>query len=170
MIKELYLALGCPYSESKWNIMNTNGDEIRNSEKPELSLLRKKIKSLNLVYGGLFLISFFLLVYASASQKPAPLWMGVIDGVIAFLVVGLSLYLYVAVTRFSKQSAFALSYKRFIKYFEVAATFTGILFFVLWLKRESLDFNILLPGLAWRMFILLYTIPFFAFVRGSHET
>ncbi len=72
--------------------MYTNGEVNRNSDKPEFSVLRKKIKSVNLVYVALYFISSFLLVYASASQKRAPLWIGLTDGVIAFLIVGLSFY------------------------------------------------------------------------------
>jgi len=29
----------------------------------------------------------------------------------------------------------------------------------IWWYRDSLDFNILLPGLAWRAWLVLYTIP-----------
>jgi hypothetical protein len=28
-----------------------------------------------------------------------------------------------------------------------------------WLWRDQLDWNILLPGLPWRLFITLYTLP-----------
>ncbi|HVD30540.1 MAG TPA: hypothetical protein VNE19_02360 [Methylomirabilota bacterium] len=30
----------------------------------------------------------------------------------------------------------------------------------MWWYREALDFNVLLPGLAWRTWLVLYTLPF----------
>ncbi len=35
----------------------------------------------------------------------------------------------------------------------------AIVLAAIWWYRESLDFNILLPGLAWRTWHVLYTIP-----------
>jgi len=35
----------------------------------------------------------------------------------------------------------------------------AIVLAAIWWYRESLDFNILLPGLAWRTWLVLYTTP-----------
>jgi len=42
----------------------------------------------------------------------------------------------------------------------VAAIVPALLFVAIWWYRESLDINVLLPGLAWRLWIVLYTLPF----------
>ncbi len=41
----------------------------------------------------------------------------------------------------------------------VAAVGPALVLAAIWWYRESLDFNVLLPGLAWRTWLILYTIP-----------
>lgn len=41
----------------------------------------------------------------------------------------------------------------------VAAIVPALGLLAIWWYRESLDFNILLPGLAWRTWLVLYTVP-----------
>jgi amino acid transporter len=41
----------------------------------------------------------------------------------------------------------------------IAAIVPALVLVALWLYRDSLDFNVLLPGLAWRTWIVLYTLP-----------
>jgi hypothetical protein len=40
----------------------------------------------------------------------------------------------------------------------------------LWLYRDLLDFNILLPGLAWRTFFFLSILPHAATLWGAEQT
>ena len=48
----------------------------------------------------------------------------------------------------------------------IAAIVPALALAAIWWYRESLDFNILLPGLAWRTWLVLYTVPSaLAFVR-----
>ena len=41
----------------------------------------------------------------------------------------------------------------------VAAIVPALMLAAIWWYRDSLDFNVLLPGLAWRTWLVLYTIP-----------
>lgn len=41
----------------------------------------------------------------------------------------------------------------------VAAIVPALVLVAIWWYRDSLDFNILLPGLAWRTWLVLYTLP-----------
>lgn len=41
----------------------------------------------------------------------------------------------------------------------VAAIVPTLVLVAIWWYRDSLDFNVLLPGLAWRTWLVLYTIP-----------
>ena len=41
----------------------------------------------------------------------------------------------------------------------IATTVPALVLVAIWWYRESLDLNILLPGLAWRTWLVLYTIP-----------
>lgn len=42
----------------------------------------------------------------------------------------------------------------------VAAVVPALVLAAMWWYREALDFNVLLPGLAWRTWLVLYTIPY----------
>ncbi|HEY7625244.1 MAG TPA: hypothetical protein VIA63_09490 [Candidatus Limnocylindria bacterium] len=41
----------------------------------------------------------------------------------------------------------------------VAAIVPALVLAAMWWYRDSLDFNVLLPGLAWRTWLVLYTLP-----------
>ena len=41
----------------------------------------------------------------------------------------------------------------------VNSTAPSVVLIAAWLLRERLDWNILLPGFAWRLFIMLYAMP-----------
>ncbi|MDQ2913061.1 MAG: hypothetical protein M3T56_07375 [Chloroflexota bacterium] len=41
----------------------------------------------------------------------------------------------------------------------VAAFLPALVLAAIWWYRDSLNFNVLLPGLAWRTWLVLYTIP-----------
>jgi hypothetical protein len=42
----------------------------------------------------------------------------------------------------------------------VAAIVPALVLATIWWYRDALDFNVLLPGLAWRTWLVLYTLPF----------
>jgi hypothetical protein len=41
----------------------------------------------------------------------------------------------------------------------VASTIPPVVLAVLWQFHARIDWNIMLPGLAWRLFLLVYTLP-----------
>jgi len=41
----------------------------------------------------------------------------------------------------------------------LAATVPALMLVAIWWYRDSLDLNVLLPGLAWRTWLVLYTVP-----------
>ena len=97
-----------------------------------------------------------LLLWASTLAVPMQAgqvtWQGIVDVGTAFAVVILAMILYTRARPLANEPAVSLSY----------AIATGVVvtaLVLMWLFRERLDFNVLLPGLAWRMFVLMQTLP-----------
>ena len=96
-------------------------------------------------------ISASLLTWAALTHGAAPRWAGVADVLLAFTIVGTAL---VFRTRAVHRRAIGIS-----SAYVVATTLVPAVTVALWWFRGRLDFNILLPGLAWRSFILLELMP-----------
>jgi hypothetical protein len=97
-----------------------------------------------------------LLLWASTLVVPIQpgqvTWQGLVDVGAAFAVVVLALVLYTRARPLVNETSMRLSYGM--------ATMVVVAALVLmWLFHERLDFNVLLPGLAWRMFVLFQTLP-----------
>lgn len=97
-----------------------------------------------------YLVSTYLVLYASASDVPVPRWVGYLDVGVVLLIVFLSF------TIFWKGK----DNPRFLPAYLAALNIVPLIFLGMWVYRDSLDFNILLPGLAWRTFLFLHTLPY----------
>jgi hypothetical protein len=101
---------------------------------------------------GQLIVSFALLLWASTTPAPLPRWGGPIDGVIAFTLVGTLALLYQTAAKRVGLAELRASHR-------VATTLPAVIFILLWLSQHRLIWNVLLPGLAWRSFVLLSAIP-----------
>ena len=106
-----------------------------------------------LTYGSLFIVSVTLLFTASLfSANTLPAWGGPADVAIAFVIVLSAFWFY------NKTGRAQLDHQTRISY-AVASILPAILLVILWLLHRKLDFNIVLTGLAWRLYILFQILP-----------
>ena len=90
----------------------------------------------------LFAISTVKLLIASTAKTPVPAWGGYLDVGIVILIAFTGFTIY---QRNKATPRFDISYPTVV--YVVPLIFVGM-----WLYRNSFDFNILLPGLAWRTY------------------
>jgi amino acid transporter len=97
-------------------------------------------------------VSLGLLLIAS-TRADLPPWGGPLDGIIAFTLVGTGLLIW-------RRAGDRAGLREFRIGHGVAAVLPALVLAAIWWYRDSLDFNILLPGLAWRTWLVLYSLPF----------
>lgn len=97
-------------------------------------------------------VSLALLLIASTGRERLPSWAGPVDGVIAFLVVATLALVHARSA--SRVEATTLRASQTAMTVIVPGAFV-----LLWLFRDRLDWNILMPGLAWRSFVVLSGLP-----------
>ena len=107
-------------------------------------------KALLSIYLLLYTISTLILLIASTAKTPLPKWGGYIDVSIAVLIVVLGFTIF-------GMNKLSLQYETNHR---VALYLIPTLLLGMWLFRNSFDFNILLPGLAWRTFFFLHILPY----------
>ena len=98
------------------------------------------------------LVSIALLLVASTSRSSLPDWGGPVDVAIAFALVGTAAWIWTLAPK--TRDGWALSVGH-----AAAATIPALLLAGVWYFRDEVDLNVLLPGLAWRTFIVLYSVP-----------
>jgi hypothetical protein len=81
-----------------------------------------------------------------------PSWGGPLDVIVALTLVATAFLIWRRAGSVAGIREFRLSHG-------VAAIAPALGLVAMWWYRESLDFNILLPGLAWRTWLVLYTTP-----------
>lgn len=106
-------------------------------------------KSYILLFIVLFAISTAILLIASTSRTPVPAWGGYLDVGIVFLIALTGFVIY---QRNTSTPRYDISH-------QVAIYLFPSILIVIWLYRDSLDFNILLPGVAWRTYLFLSILP-----------
>ena len=96
-----------------------------------------------------FLISTALVLIASTAKTPLPAWGGYLDvGIVVLLA-----FIGIAIRQRDKSTP------RYDISHQVAVYLFPFVLVVMWLYRNSIDFNILLPGLAWRIYFFLSILP-----------
>jgi len=98
----------------------------------------------------LFAISTAILLIASTAKTPVPAWGGYVDVGIVILIA---------------MTGFALHQRnqgapRYDMSHQVAVYLFPLILVGMWIFRDALDFNILLPGVAWRTYFLLSILPY----------
>lgn len=97
----------------------------------------------------LFVISTALLLLASTAKIPLPAWGGYLD---VGIVVLIAFFGFAIRQRDKSTPPYDISHQVAVYLFP--AVLVGM-----WLYRNSIDFNILLPGLAWRTYFFLSILP-----------
>ena len=97
----------------------------------------------------LFAVSTTILLIASTVKSPVPAWGGYLDvGIVGLIaIIGFTLH-----QRKNGMPSYDISY-------QVAIYLFPLILVSIWLYRNALDFNILLPGLAWRTYFFLSILP-----------
>ena len=96
-----------------------------------------------------------LVFWASLSTGLVPLWARILDVGLAFGIV-----ITAGVLQARARGAPDAQQVRALRAAHlVNSTAPSVVLIAAWLLRERLDWNLLLPGLAWRLFILLYAMP-----------
>ena len=98
----------------------------------------------------LFAISTAILLIASTAKTPVPAWGGYVDVGIVILIA---------------MTGFALHQRnqgapRYDMSHQVAVYLFPLILVGMWIFRDALDFNILLPGVVWRTYFLLSILPY----------
>ena len=118
----------------------------------QLSRLRQVV----VVSLPLWIVSFALLLWASTSARVIAPWeltcQGVVDVLAALAVCVLSIVIYVRAQALVDEPARRLSYT-------IATAVPTLVLVALWVYADRLRFDVLLPGLAWRLYMLLMTLP-----------
>jgi len=94
----------------------------------------------------------------AASIWPAdalPTWVGILDVVLAFAAVGLAIRVVTLAEKQIGDRAIRGSYRVYRGLASVPLALL-VLFFVV---GDHIKWNVLLPGLAWRAWLLMYTLP-----------
>jgi hypothetical protein len=104
----------------------------------------------------LFCISTLFPIIASiipADQLPG--WIGIADVVLAFVVVMLGL----AILSIAGNKVQNLDVQASYQVYRALGTVPLILLVIFFIAGDRLSWNVLLPGLAWRTWLLVYTLP-----------
>ena len=101
---------------------------------------------------GQFAVSLVLLLVASTSRERLPTWGGVLDVALAVMVV-------ITVGFIRSAAAGAIGNRALRLSYAVATGLPTAVVLALWVVAERLVFTTLLPGLAWRLGMLLYALP-----------
>ena len=99
--------------------------------------------------------SFGLVFWASLSTGLVPLWARILDVGLAFGIVITAGVLHTRAQRLPEVHQVRAPRAALL----VSSTTPSVVLIVAWLLRGRLDWNILLPGLAWRLFIMSYAMP-----------
>jgi hypothetical protein len=109
-----------------------------------------------LLEAGLLVVSMALLLSASTAAVPLEQgqlsWQGVLDVAIAFALVLAGIAVTVKAAVLVDDEARRLSYG-------VATVLPALLLVGMWLYQDHLRWNVLLPGLAWRTYVVLFSLP-----------
>ena len=97
----------------------------------------------------LFIISTTILLIASTAETSVPAWGGYLDVGIVVLIALAWMTIY---QRNKDIPRYDMSY-------QVAIYLFPFVLVAIWLYRNALDLNILLPGLAWRTYFFLSILP-----------
>jgi hypothetical protein len=103
-----------------------------------------------LAFSAMFFVSSIILLIASTARDLVPAWGGYLDVGMVLLIAfsGFMIYQRGNVGAYDDTS------------YQVAIYLFPLILVSMWIYRDMLDFNILLPGVAWRIYFLLSILPY----------
>ena len=104
---------------------------------------------------ALFVVSTAFPVVASILSVPAPRWLGLLDAVVAFALVGVGIAIATKVPRGFSIGVIEASFH----VYRSGATLLLVLLVVFFLAGDRIKWLILLPGLAWRAWLAAWVLP-----------
>ena len=107
------------------------------------------------VGGAVLGISTAFPIVASLWSADAPTWVGILDVILAFVAVGLAFRVVTLAEKRVDDRAIRLSYRIYRGLAGVPLALL-VLFFV---AGDHIRWHVLLVGLAWRAWLLMYTLP-----------
>lgn len=99
-----------------------------------------------------YVVSMAILLTASFYGENLPMWVKITDVGLVFTLTITSFFIHRAVSTANNDRALPVSYA-IMTYLPIAAIL------LMWWFRDQLIWNILLPGLAWRTWMLFYNLP-----------
>ena len=107
-------------------------------------------KILFISFLALYTVSIAIVLIASTAKSPLPAWSGYLDvGIVALIFM----------TGFAIHRMNESKPDYYISH-QTALYLFPIILIGMWISRDTLDFNILLPGLAWRTFFFFGILPY----------
>ena len=130
------------------------------SNKPEASYGADFVErhGRSLVTGGLGLFVVSVALPIIASLYPAellPQWVGIFDVGLALMLVVMGVLIDAATRAKVDNAVVQVGYR----IYRNAAVLPLVLLVVFFLAGEAIKWNVLLPGLAWRTWLILYAVP-----------
>ena len=136
--------------------MNSNEQPSTNREPRRTALLQRRGRTLLLLGALLFAISTaFPVIGGVIPSETLPAWIGIADVMLAFVLVVVAFSTEVLVKGKIADEVVHDSY-RLYRSMAILPLLLLVLFF---LVGDALMWNVLLPGLAWRYWLLLYSLP-----------
>jgi hypothetical protein len=117
----------------------------------------RSLRSLAIATAIVFCVSTVFPVVASLSRDAGslPRIVGVIDGILAFILVGMAMVLWARTQGRVTTDAEAAAYRGYRVLIHVIIVLLAAFF----LLGDQIAWNIGLVGIAWRSWLLLYTLP-----------
>jgi len=104
----------------------------------------------------LFIVSLVFPMIASLSgAKSFPVWVGYLDAGLAFVLVVVMILIGTSTKGKVEDRAAHISYR----VYRVAISLPLVLLVAFFIFGDRIKWNVLLPGLAWRTWLLLYVLP-----------
>jgi hypothetical protein len=109
------------------------------------------------VFAGatLALSTAFPIIASLLPPELLPRWVGVVDVALAFAVLILALRIDLRSRGRVRDDAVRVAYR----FYRASAAFPLALLVVFFLAGDAIRWDVLLPGLAWRAWVLLYVFP-----------
>lgn len=117
--------------------------------------MTRRNRPLVIVAGGLLVVSTAFPVAASILTEQAPRWMGILDVVVAFALVCAGIGIAAKVPAGFNERVIEASFR----IYRSGSTLFLVLLVVFFLVGDRIKWSILLPGLAWRAWLVAGVLP-----------
>ena len=147
--------------------MDTNDAAQANGDTPKVNMLQGRGRALAIAGAVLFVVTLVFPVAASLipAESVTP-WMGIADVALALVFLLVAFAIDVLARGKVTDEVIHLSYRSY----RGLGTIPLILLVIFFLVGEAIRWNVLLPGLAWRAWVLIYARPAALALWKANET